>query len=56
MRMAVGTQGRVIVGPPAPRPRSMCDRYAVVQEGVEPKTIATKFRRITVRCRQARPT
>ena len=49
MRMKVGTQGRVIVGPAgAPTQVDVPIRYAVVREGVEPKTIATKFRRIAV--------
>jgi len=49
MRMRVGVQGRVIVGPAgAPNQVTVPIRYAVVQEGVEPKTIATKFRRFPV--------
>src|SRR5215475_8461910 len=49
LRMRVGVQGRVIVGPAgAPSQVDVPVRYAVVQEGVEPKTIVTKFRRIPV--------
>lgn len=49
MRMKVGAQGRVIVGPAgAPSQVEVPIRYAVVQEGVEPKTITTKFRKFTV--------
>jgi hypothetical protein len=49
MRMKVGAQGRVIVGPAgAPAQIDVPIRYAVVQEGVEPKTITTKFRRAAV--------
>jgi hypothetical protein len=45
----VGVQGRAIVGPAgAPSQVSAPIRYSVVQEGVQPKTIATKFRRIPV--------
>ena len=45
----VGVQGRAIVGPAgAPAQVSAPIRYAVVQEGVQPKTIATKFRRVPV--------
>jgi hypothetical protein len=49
MRMRVGVQGRVIVGPAGAPPQVMAPiRYAVVQEGAQPKTIATKFRRVPV--------
>lgn len=42
-------QGRVIVGPAgAPSQVDVPLRYAVIREGVEPKTIATKFRRFSV--------
>src|SRR5262249_44988353 len=48
-RMKVGVQGRVIVGPAgAPSQVEVPIRYAVVVEGVQPKTIVTKFRRISV--------
>jgi hypothetical protein len=47
--MKVGMQGRVIVGPAgAPAQVDAPIRYAVVREGVEPKTVATKFRRVPV--------
>ena len=49
VRMRVGVQGRAVVGPAgAPAQVSAPIRYAVVQEGVQPKTIATKFRRVPV--------
>jgi hypothetical protein len=49
LRMRVGVQGRAIVGPAgAPAQVPIPVRYAVVREGVEPKTIATKFRRHTI--------
>jgi len=46
VRMRVGVHGRAIVGPAGAPPQvSVPIRYAVVQEGVQPKTIVTKFRR-----------
>ncbi len=49
LRMRVGVQGRIIVGPAgAPNQVDVPVRYAVVQEGIQPKTITTKFRRIPV--------
>jgi hypothetical protein len=45
--MKVGVQGRIIVGPVGgPGPVDIPLRYAVVQEGVAPRTIATKFKRV----------
>ena len=45
--MKVGVQGRIIVGPiGGPGPVDIPLRYAVVQEGVAPRTIATKFKRV----------
>ena len=45
--MKVGVQGRIIVGPiGGPGPVDIPLRYAVVQEGVTPRTIATKFKRV----------
>lgn len=45
--MKVGVQGRIIVGPAGgPGPVDIPLRYAVVREGAEPKTIATKFKRV----------
>ena len=47
IKMRVGVQGRAIAGPAgAPNQVEVPIRYAVVREGVEPKTIVTKFRRI----------
>jgi len=47
--MRVGVQGRVIAGPAgAPSQVDVPLRYAVVKEGVDPKTITTKFRRFPV--------
>ena len=49
VRMRVGVQGRAIVGPAGAPPQVTAPiRYAVVHEGVQPKTIATKFRRVPV--------
>jgi hypothetical protein len=45
--MKVGVQGRIIVGPAGgPGQVDIPLRYAVVREGVAPKTIATKFKRV----------
>ncbi len=45
--MKVGVQGRIIVGPiGGPGPVDIPFRYAVVQEGETPRTIATKFKRV----------
>jgi hypothetical protein len=49
IRMRVGVQGRVLVGPAGAPPQvDVPVRYAVVQEGIQPKTIATKFKRFPV--------
>jgi hypothetical protein len=49
MSIKVGVQGRVILGPMGtPGQISIPLRYAVVREGPEPKTIATKFKRLSV--------
>ena len=49
VRMRVGVQGRAIVGPAGAPPQASAPiRYAVVHEGVNPKTIVTKFRRVPV--------
>lgn len=49
VRMRVGVQGRIVVGPAgAPDQADIPLRYAVVREGVEPKTIVTKFRRFPI--------
>jgi putative transposon-encoded protein len=45
--MKVGVQGRIIVGPIGGSGQvDIPLRYAVVREGVTPKTIATKFKRV----------
>jgi hypothetical protein len=47
--MKVGIQGRVIVGPAgSPGPLTLPIRLAVVKEGLEPKTIWTKFYSVPV--------
>jgi hypothetical protein len=49
VRMRVGVQGRAVVGPAGAPPQVTAPiRYAVVQEGVQPKTIVTKFRRVPI--------
>jgi hypothetical protein len=49
VRMRVGVQGRAVMGPAgSPSQVTAPIRYAVVQEGVQPKTIVTKFRRVPV--------
>jgi hypothetical protein len=49
VRMRVGVQGRAIVGPAGgPGQVNAPIRYAVVQEGVQPKTIVSRFRRVPV--------
>ncbi len=49
VRMRVGVQGRAVAGPAGAPPQiSAPIRYAVVHEGVQPKTIVTKFRRVPV--------
>jgi hypothetical protein len=47
VNVRVGVQGRAIVGPAgAPSQIEIPLRYAIVREGVEPKTIVTTFRRV----------
>ena len=47
--MKVGMQGRVVLGPQGgPGQVDVPLRFAVIQEGVNPKTIVTKFERIAV--------
>jgi hypothetical protein len=47
--MKIGVQGRIILGPAGgPGQVDVPLRFAVVQEGVDPKTIATKLERISV--------
>jgi hypothetical protein len=49
VRIRVGAQGRIVVGPAgAPSQVDVPLRYAVIREGVEPKTIVTKFKRFAV--------
>jgi hypothetical protein len=49
VQMRVGVQGRAIVGPAGAPPQVNAPiRYTVVQEGVQPKTIVSKFRRVPV--------
>src|SRR6266508_2467413 len=49
MSIKVGVQGRVILGPMGgPGQVDVPLRYAVVREGPQPKTVATKFKRISV--------
>src|SRR5262249_36193641 len=49
MNMKVGVEGRVITGPAgAPGTVDLPIRIAVVQEGVNPKTIVSKFARVQV--------
>ena len=49
MTIKVGVEGRVILGPNgSPGEVVVPLRYAVVQEGVEPRTIMSKFYRVPV--------
>jgi hypothetical protein len=49
VRIRAGVQGRVVIGPAGAPPQvNVPIRYAVVQEGVSPKTIVTKLRRFPV--------
>ena len=49
LSMKVGVQGRVILGPMGgPGQVDVPLRYAVVREGPQPKTVTTKFKRISV--------
>ena len=49
MTIKIGVQGRVTLGPAGkPGPVDVPVRYAVVQEGPEPKTITTLVRRLPV--------
>src|SRR5262249_7363675 len=46
VHMRVGVQGRIVVGPQgSPGEVDVPIRYAVIREGVDPKTIVTKFRK-----------
>ena len=54
--MKVGVRGRVIVGPAGgPGQVDVPVRFAVVREGVDPKTIVTKFQRIGVTIASGEP-
>ena len=56
LTMRVGIQGRVVLGPQGgPGTVEVPLRFAVVQEGVEPKTIFTKLERISVVISQSDP-
>jgi hypothetical protein len=47
--MKVGVQGRIVLGPAGgPGPIDVPLRFAVIREGAEPKTITTKFLRLSV--------
>jgi hypothetical protein len=49
MAIKVGVQGRVILGPMGgPGQVDVPLRYAVVREGPQPKTVVTKFKRVSV--------
>jgi hypothetical protein len=49
MKMKVGVQGRIILGPGGgPGKLELPMRFAVVREGPEPKTILTKFYKVPV--------
>ncbi len=49
MSIKVGVQGRIILGPMGgPGIVDVPLRYAVVREGPQPRTIATKFKRLPV--------
>lgn len=49
MSIKVGVQGRIILGPMGgPGHVDVPLRYAVVREGPQPKTVVTKFKRISV--------
>lgn len=57
MRMKVGIQGRILLGPAGgPGKLDVPLRYAVVHEGPEPKTIVTKFYKLPVTIPDAQPT
>jgi hypothetical protein len=50
MSLRVGVQGRIVLGPAGgPGQLDIPIRYAVVQEGVEPKTVETKLHRLSVK-------
>ena len=54
--MRVGMQGRVVLGPAGgPGSLDIPIRYAVVEEGVQPKTIFTKMERVPVTIGEGQP-
>lgn len=56
MRMRVGIQGRVLVGPAGgPGKIDVPLRYAVVKEGPEPKTVVSKFYKVPVTISEGQP-
>lgn len=56
MTARVGVQGRVVLGPQGgPGQLDIPIRYAVVQEGIEPKTIESKLHRIAVKIEPGQP-
>jgi hypothetical protein len=56
MKIKVGVQGRIIIGPAGgPGKIDVPLRYAVVQEGPEPKTIVTKLYRFPVAVPEGQP-
>ena len=56
MRIKVGIQGRILLGPAGgPGALEVPLRYAVVQEGPEPKTIVSKFYKVPVTIPEGRP-
>lgn len=56
MRIRVGMQGRVLVGPAGGSGQvDVPLRYAVVKEGIEPKTVVSKFHRLAVAVPDGQP-
>ena len=54
--MRVGMQGRVVLGPAGgPGTLDIPIRYAVVEEGMQPKTITTKLQRVPVTIGEGQP-
>lgn len=49
MTIKVGVQGRVVIGPAGgPGQVDVPIRFAVVQEGIQPRPVATRFQRVSV--------
>jgi len=56
MRIKVGIEGRVLVGPAGgPGQLEVPLRYAVVKEGPEPKTVVSKFSKVRVTIPEGQP-